>query len=58
MLVNLKKAVLEINTKIEYAEMSIELDNYVEKLKKEQSAEEKDSAHSELVRLLGLNLNN
>lgn len=54
MLTNLKKAVLEINTKIEYAEMSMELDRYVDKLKDE--AAEKDSAHDELVRLLGLNL--
>ncbi len=59
MLANLKNAVLDINTKIEYAEMSMELDQYVEKLKEEQpTPEAKESAHDELVRLLGLNLNN
>lgn len=56
MLGNLKKAVLDINTKIEFAEMSIDLDKYVESLKKEETPEEKESAHDELVRLLGLNL--
>ena len=58
MLTNLKKAVLDINTKIEYAEMSMELDQYVDKLKEEPAPEVKESAHDELVRLLGLNLNN
>ena len=58
MLANLKNAVLEINTKIEYAQMSMDIDQYVEKLKEEPTPEAKESAHDELVRLLGLNLNN
>jgi hypothetical protein len=40
MLGNLKKAVLDINTKIEFAEMSMDLDKYVESLKKEETPEE------------------
>lgn len=55
MLANLKKAVSEINGKIEYAEMSMDLDRYVENLKNEPK-EKQGSAHDELVRLLGINL--
>ena len=54
----LSARLLEINTKIEYAQMSMDLDQYVEKLKEEPTPEAKESAHDELVRLLGLNLNN
>lgn len=51
MLDNLKNAVAEINTKIDYAKMSMDLDSYVEGLRK---SPDKDSPQDELVRLLGL----
>lgn len=55
MLANLKKAVFDINTKIEFAEMSIDSDKHTRKSSEGNTPENK-TTRDELVRLLGLNL--